>query len=332
MRRSLSVSITIGIALVALVAVTMSGLALATTGGTNAAAPPASTVPGPRADHPRPRVARRRAVLRTAAEVLGIDPEELVRRLAGGATLAQIADEEGVGRDRLVDALVDAVAGRVDAAIAAGRLDASRRDEILGRARDAIERRIDTPVRLPRRVARRDARKRLAEVLGMSEDELGRAMHDGRSVADLAEERGIPLDDVVAALLAPIEKRLQGAVDAGHITEEEMRSRLDTMEQRLRERLEKAPAPRPGRRRGVAPLAKALGMTPDELRSALRDGKTLPEIVTERGLTPEQVADELLAEAKARLDEIAARRHLDPAQLEQRLERLRRRIIDRLGG
>ncbi|MBD0292301.1 MAG: hypothetical protein ICV70_01835 [Jiangellaceae bacterium] len=68
--------------------------------------------------------------LDVAAEELGLTDEELRDRLGDGATLAEIAEEQGVDVDDLVDALVTAAEERLAAAVEDGRIDQERADDI----------------------------------------------------------------------------------------------------------------------------------------------------------------------------------------------------------
>src|SRR5439155_11186420 len=48
--------------------------------------------------------------------------------------------------------------------------------------------------------------------------------------------------------------------------------------------------------------AKALGMTADELRTALQGGKSLADVAKSKGVDPAKVVDALVAELQAHLD------------------------------
>lgn len=68
--------------------------------------------------------------LDVAAETLGLTEDELLTQLRDGATLAEIAADQGVETQTLVDALVAAASERIDEAVADGRLDQDRADEM----------------------------------------------------------------------------------------------------------------------------------------------------------------------------------------------------------
>jgi hypothetical protein len=68
--------------------------------------------------------------LDVAAKELGLTAEELREQLHNGASLAEIAEEQGVEVDDLVGALVDAAEESLAAAVDDGRIDQERADEI----------------------------------------------------------------------------------------------------------------------------------------------------------------------------------------------------------
>lgn len=78
------------------------------------------------------------------ADILGLTPEELREAQADGTTLGEIADEtEGVSRQDLIDALVEAGNERIDAALEAGRITedeaAGLREQVAQHAKDVID-------------------------------------------------------------------------------------------------------------------------------------------------------------------------------------------------
>ncbi len=62
-------------------------------------------------------------------------------------------------------------------------------------------------------------------------------LHDGSTIAALAEERGVDTEVIVQAQLVVVEGRLAQAVEDGRITEEEAAERLAQAEERITERL-----------------------------------------------------------------------------------------------
>ena len=90
-----------------------------------------------------------------------------------------------------------------------------------------------------------------AETLNLTEDELRSALRDGSSLADLAEEQRVAVEDLVDALVAAAEERLAEAVDNGRITQERADEIAATLPERVAEAVERTWEPRgPGRHHG----------------------------------------------------------------------------------
>jgi polyhydroxyalkanoate synthesis regulator phasin len=71
-------------------------------------------------------------------DLLGIDGEELRTQLRDGATLAEIAADQGVEVQAVIDELVAEVTERVDNAVENGRIDQAEADEKLAEAEARI--------------------------------------------------------------------------------------------------------------------------------------------------------------------------------------------------
>lgn len=73
----------------------------------------------------------------------------------------------------------------------------------------------------------------VAESLGIGEDELRAALADGQTIADVAEEQGVDVQDVVDDIVAAQRERLDEAVAEGHLTQEEADEFLAGAEERV---------------------------------------------------------------------------------------------------
>jgi hypothetical protein len=82
--------------------------------------------------------------LAVAAEALGMDEDDLRTALeADGATLAQVAEDQGVAVDTLVQALVAAEQERIAQAVTDGRLTQEEADERLADLEERVTDRVD---------------------------------------------------------------------------------------------------------------------------------------------------------------------------------------------
>lgn len=99
----------------------------------------------------------------------------------------------------------------------------------------------------------------LADLTGLDADKIIDRLHDGESLADIAESEGISLDKLVDAIVDVRAKALDKAVENGRLTEEQRDDILENMRSRIEERLESDesyPAPGhgpggPGHMRGM---------------------------------------------------------------------------------
>lgn len=147
------------------------------------------------------------------------------------AVLDDAAKQLGVKPSELSAALKQALENRVDAAVKSGRLTKAEGDRIKARI-DAG----DVPFLVPGGPgfgprpfdhhgrhghgpgAALDA---VAAYLGMSEDKLRDQLESGKTLAQVAKDRGKSVDGLVDAMLADEKKRIDAAVAAGKITKAE---------------------------------------------------------------------------------------------------------------
>ncbi|MGE3621880.1 MAG: hypothetical protein AB7L84_15605 [Acidimicrobiia bacterium] len=157
-----------------------------------------------------------------------------------------------------------------------------------------------------------------AEALGVTEDDLRTALRDGQTIAEVAEANGVELQTVVDALVAAgIERIDQWAAEA-----------KESLPERVAEAVERDWADGPVARVGIAldAAAEALGISEDDLRTALRDGQSLAEVAEANGVDRQAVVDALVAQAEARLDDAVADGDLTDEQAASRKEDLAERI------
>ncbi|RBY87799.1 hypothetical protein [Blastococcus sp. TF02A-30] len=78
-----------------------------------------------------------------------------------------------------------------------------------------------------------------ADALGMTEDELRTALQeDGATLAQVAEDQGVAVEDLVAALVQAQRERIAEAVEEGRLTQEEADELLADVEERVSDRVD----------------------------------------------------------------------------------------------
>jgi len=183
---------------------------------------------------PRAAKVQQRGLLPAAAAYLGVTPVALRTELRSGKSLAQVASAKGKSVDGLKTALVAAIKTKVDAAKAAGKLDAARADRLLQRAPQLVERLVNAKPRaraMRAKGARGGLLKAAATYLGVTNAQLVTDLRAGKSLAQVATAKSKSVDGLKQALLAALKQKVDVAVAAG---------RLDAA--RAQKLLERAPA------------------------------------------------------------------------------------------
>ncbi|NJN67136.1 MAG: hypothetical protein HC884_10710 [Chloroflexaceae bacterium] len=293
--------------------------------------------------------------LETIAETLGMTTEDLMSALQEGKTIAEVAEAQGVDLDTVVDAVLAEMKARLDTQVEAGRLTQDEADERLAEARERItERMNETRPSGEREGSAPPDRmsppphggnlETIAETLGMTTEDLMSALQEGKTIAEVAETQGVDLDTVVDAVLTEVEARLDTQVEAGRLTQDEADERLAEARERITEQMNET---RPsGEREGSAPpdrmsppphgggnletIAETLGMTTEDLLSALQEGKTIAEVAEAQGVDLDTVVDAVLAEVEARLDTQVEAGRLTQDEADERLTEARERITEQM--
>ncbi len=179
------------------------------------------------------------AALDTAAEVLGMPPEELRAELQAGKSLAEVADEQGVDPQAICDAAHAQREEMLQQAVADGRLTQEQADSILERMAQHEGDCLSVPGRPFAKwhargmgvgwAGRGAALDSAAEVLGMTPEELRAELQAGKSLAEVADEQGVDPQAICDAAHAQREETVQQAVADGRLTQEEADQMLERM-------------------------------------------------------------------------------------------------------
>ncbi len=79
----------------------------------------------------------------------------------------------------------------------------------------------------------------LAELLGLTAEELRAELQDGKTLGDVAKAQEVEMEVVVEALMAPMAEKLAQAVEAGKLTQEEADEKQNLMQDKILNALEK---------------------------------------------------------------------------------------------
>jgi ribosome maturation factor RimP len=156
----------------------------------------------------------------------------------------------------------------------------------------------------------------VAEALGLEVSEVVAQLRASNTLAQIIEDNGSTVEAVLEDLMAEQRERLQGAVDEGCITQEQMGERLARIEERYTRALNSEQLGRLAERGSpfrfggkwranhhglVRGVADALGLEVSDVVAQLREGKTLAQIIEDNGSTAEAVVDAMVEDIRARL-------------------------------
>ena len=174
-----------------------------------------------------------------------------------------------------------------------------------------------------------------AQELGLEMEALIERLRDGESLSDIAAEQGKALRDLTDAFLSAQDEALTEAADQGYFTP----ARADWGQQRLHQRTEQFLAGFGWRHGLLAPVgleaaAEVLGMTKEELRDELREGKTIAGLAERQGVELESISEALQAAREEALTRAVEEGYITPEQadrIRQRVQRRTERCLLRLG-
>lgn len=180
----------------------------------------------------------------TALAVIGtgaaIGATKLTPREESKAVLDDAAKQLGVDPAKLSDALEQALANRIDAAVKAGTLTKERGDELKAAIAAGTFPLFGVrggPGGGHRGGGFGNHLEAAATYLGITEDALRTQLRDGKTFADVAKAQSKSVDGLVAALVADETKELDAAVAAGKLTKAQRDARVSGLKERITARV-----------------------------------------------------------------------------------------------
>lgn len=198
-------------------------------------------------------IGRGGAKLATIAQVLNMTEAELRAEMQAGKSVADVASAKGVALQTVVDAVIAEQTTALNEAVAAGRITQAQADAILANLRIVLPAQLQ--VRPVAGLSERGFGGRgrghkggfgvhvgaslntIATSLNMTVAELVTELQSGKSVADVAGAKGIALDTVINAIVNEQTTRLNAAVAAGRITQEQADAAIANLKENLPELL-----------------------------------------------------------------------------------------------
>jgi hypothetical protein len=171
-----------------------------------------------------------------------------------------------------------------------------------------------------------------AAYLGLSVEQLRERLHDGQTLADVAEAEGKAIDGLKQAIVNDAREELDRAVSEGALTRERADAILQRLEARIDDFVNGASRDWPGR--GLhgfglfgfgghfSAAAAYLGLSGGELRERLGDGQSLADVAEAEDKSVDGLEEAIVADAEKELDEAVRGGRLTQEEADAILERL----------
>lgn len=165
------------------------------------------------------------------AAVLSLSSAELEAEQEAGKTIAAIAEENGVDIQTVIDALVSDQKVKLDEKLAAGSITQDQYDSKFARAVEHATQHVNGL--LPQRGEGSKhhgyfggSMEAIAEALGLTEDELKLEIEAGKTIADIAADKGVAVQALIDLQIKNKQAKLAEQLAAGTITQEQYDTRL----------------------------------------------------------------------------------------------------------
>ncbi len=168
-----------------------------------------------------------------------------------------------------------------------------------------------------------------AKALNLSVDDLRSKLEGDKTIAQVAQEQGVDVQTVIDAMVADATAHTDQAVQDGKLTADQANERKANLQERITKLVNEG-KPKGGGPRGHGPkldaAAKALGVSTDDLRGQLRDGKTIAQVADDRNVDKQKVIDAMVADATEHIDQAVKDGKLTADQANERKSGLKDRI------
>jgi transposase-like protein len=156
-----------------------------------------------------------------AAAILKTDKHTLWKKLKSGKSLEEVAKEKGISKQQLKAGLKAKFQTRLNEAVKKGQLSEDKKNIIMSRFNAHID----------QMITQKDWAKRVkkfrhfwlgaaAQVLNMDKETLKKELKSGKTLEEVAKEKGITKDQLKAGLQEIQKKKLDGLVKQGKMTSE----------------------------------------------------------------------------------------------------------------
>jgi ribosomal protein S20 len=179
--------------------------------------------------------------LDAAAQALHLSAADLRSKLEGGKTIAQVAQDQGVDVQSVIDAMVADATAHIDQEVQQGTLTAEQANQRKANLKDRITQHVNET---KPKDAGRDRGPKLdaaAKALGVSTDDLRTQLRNGQTIAQVAQDRNVDKQKVIDAMVKDAQAHLDQAVKDGKLTADQANQRKADLQQHITSLVDNGP-------------------------------------------------------------------------------------------
>ncbi|MFB0843477.1 hypothetical protein [Paenibacillus oleatilyticus] len=161
-------------------------------------------------------------ILKETASLLNLDEKTLMDELKQNKTLAQVAQEKGgLTEDALIQKLTDIETKAIEDAVSAGKITQDQADKRKSDLADHLKKAV-TATKPQGQHGEKGGRgafgmmgnpENLTKILGITQQELTDAMKAGKSLAEIAQDKGISRDQLISQIKSNLDDAIGKFVD-----------------------------------------------------------------------------------------------------------------------
>lgn len=169
------------------------------------------------------------------ARILGIEEAALTDQLKSGKSIVDIAKEKGISEVALVDKIMAGRSAKLEEAVQSGKLTRERADTIKTKMQSHLAQQLKHKGLFEEEPGHPHHKRgdmiphlgpeKLSGMLGMTRDELVAQLKTGKSLADIAAEKGISKDELIAKIKDELTPALEKAIERKPPVEKEQKEK-----------------------------------------------------------------------------------------------------------
>ncbi|WP_217635170.1 hypothetical protein [Paenibacillus sp. yr247] len=167
------------------------------------------------------RHGRKWPIIEESATVIGVDKEALVKSLKNGKSIVEAAADKGISEADLTAKLQQLRTGKIEVAVKDGKLTADQGEHMKQKLGEHLKFILNEKNLLDKHDGRgkwlkfglKPDTEKLAKTLGLSKDELHAQLQSGKSLAEIAQSKGISKDKLVASIKEQLTPSIEKWVD-----------------------------------------------------------------------------------------------------------------------